>query len=92
MIKHGNYEIERCAGGDIKIKYKGTDIVWIDNQYMDPGNVPPGGEGMAGLPHVIINAVNQDEPSVCLSVGDDKVLVNDIDWEITEDNRNRRIN
>lgn len=87
QIEHGQYKINLCDNGDIQIEHKGSQIVWVDNHYMDADNVPDGAEHQKGLPSVIVNAVNQDEPSVCLSVGDDKVYVNDIDWEITEDKR-----
>ena len=86
-IEHGQYKINLCANGDIQIEHKGSQIVWVDNHYMDADNVPDGAEHQKGLPSVIVNAVNQDEPSLCLSVGDDKVYVNDINWEITEDKR-----
>ena len=84
---HGRYLVRYCSNGDIQIEYKGSQIVWIDNHYMQAENVPDGAEHQRGLPSVIINAVNQDEPSICLSIGDDKVYINDINNETTEDMR-----
>lgn len=84
---HGPYKVVLCSNGDIQIEYKGSQVVWIDNHYMDAENVPDGAEHQKGLPSVIINAVEQDEPSVCLSIGDDRVYINDINRENTEDKR-----
>lgn len=86
-VMHGQYKVVLCANGDIQIEHKGSQIVWVDNHYMGADNVPDGAEHQKGLPSVVVNAVNQDEPSVCLSIGEDKVYVNDINWEITEDKR-----
>lgn len=87
IIKHGKYRVHLLPNGDIQIEYKDSQIVWVDNHYMDADNVPDGAEHQKGLPSVIINAVEQDEPSVCLSIGDDKVFINDIDRDLTEDMR-----
>lgn len=81
------FTVVACQNGDIKVRYKDEDIVWVDTYYMGADKVPAGAEHQKGLPSVVVNAVNQDEPSVCLSIGDDKVYVNDIDREITEDKR-----
>ena len=86
-INHGKYNVILCDNGDIQIEYKDSQIVWVDNYYMDADNVPDGAEHQKGLPSVIINAVEQDEPSLCLSIGDDKVYINDINREISEDMR-----
>lgn len=83
------YSVVICKNGDIKVRYKGSDIVWVDSYYMNGGQPADGGEHQAGLPSIIVNAVGQDEPSVCLSIGDDKVYINDIDYELTEDKRVR---
>jgi hypothetical protein len=87
VIQHGKYLIRLCLNGDIQIEHKDSQIVWVDNHYMSDENVPDGAEHQKGLPSVIINAVNQDEPSICLSIGDDKVFINDINRDLTEDKR-----
>jgi hypothetical protein len=87
VIQHGKYLVRLCLNGDIQIEYKDSQIVWVDNYYLSDENVPDGAEHQKGLPSVIINAVEQDEPSVCLSIGDNKVFINDINRDLTEDMR-----
>ena len=88
QIEHGLYKINLCDNGDIQIEYKDSQIVWVDNYYMEQNALSMvGAPHQVGLPSVTVNAVNQDDPSICLSVGDDKVYINDIDRDITEDKR-----
>lgn len=83
-LSHGAYKVAFCPNGDIKIQYKGQDIVWLDTYYQRPEGQGHSDSGIVGLPNILINAVNNDEPAVSLSVGDDKVFLNDVDKEQTE--------
>ena len=60
------------------------DIVWLDTYYQRPEGQGHADAGIVGLPCVLLNAVNNDEPAVSASIGDDKVLINDIDKEQVE--------
>ena len=84
LIPHGDYIVALCANGDIKIRYKAQDIAWLDTYYQRPEGQRHTDAGIVGLPCVILNAVNNDEPAVSASIGDDKVLINDIDKEQVE--------
>ena len=79
IYKHGKYQVHLLPNGDIQIEYGGSPIVWVDNYYVDPANVPKGEGHKEGLPHVVVNAVEQDEPSVCLSIGPSQVFLNSTD-------------
>lgn len=89
QIQHGPYQVRLCPNGDIQIEYRGSQIVWVDNHYLNGAAPAPGGEHQLNLPSIVVNAVNQDEPSVCLSIGEDKVFINDTDSDLTEDMRRK---
>jgi len=84
LIPHGEYTVALCPNGDIKIRYKGQDIIWLDTYYQRPEGQGHTDAGIVGLPCVLLNAVNNDNPAVSASIGDDKVLINDIDKEQVE--------
>ena len=94
-IEHGPYKVILSKDKhNIAIQYKGGDIVWIDNEYMNmkPEEMPRGSESCAGKPQVVITPSKGDDASVVVSIDEEIVLLNDINWEITKDNRNKEIN
>lgn len=93
-IQHGPYTIILSEKNNVAIQYNGEDIVWVDNEYMNmqPGEMPPGSESCAGKPQVVITPSKGDDAAVVVSIDEESVLLNDINWEITKDNRNKEIN
>lgn len=93
-IDHGPYKIILSKDNhNIAIQYKGGDIVWVDNYNMGktPEECGLGGESVADKPMVVVTPCKGDDAAVVMSIEEEKVLVNDIDWNVAVDNRNKEI-
>lgn len=92
VIEHGPYKFILSKDNyNIAIQFNGGDIVWIDNYYLNqkPEEMPKGSESCAGKPQVVITPCKGDDAAVVVSIDEETVLVNDINWEIAKDNRNK---